>query len=379
MKILYHHRIASKDGMYVHVEELTNAMLEQGVDLHFVCPGFSHNAEFGSEGGFSAKLRARLPSAAYEVLELGYSLLIAIKLINAIIRFKPEVIYERYSLYQPAGVFVAKLFGIPLLLEVNAPLAEERKKHNRLRLYSLAKRIENYTWRNASWVLPVTNVLADYIRQSVAVEDRIRVVANGVNKKVFDRLPEVKVKAPGTEIVIGFTGFINPWHRLDLALEAMAAHKDKNIKFVCVGEGDVRKELVLQSERLGIADQVKFTGLVGRDKVFDYVSTFDIALQPAVTDYASPLKLFEYLAVGSLVIAPRTENILEVINDASAILFENDNLLDFSEKLSDAIANYNELYPIRVKAQQLIEGRGLTWQKNAERIVALARQSLAKG
>ena len=43
MKILYHHRIASKDGMYVHVEELTNAMLEQGVDLHFVCPGFSHN------------------------------------------------------------------------------------------------------------------------------------------------------------------------------------------------------------------------------------------------------------------------------------------------------------------------------------------------
>ena len=149
-------------------------MLEQGVDLHFVCPGFSHNAEFGSEGGFSAKLRARLPSAAYEVLELGYSLLIAIKLINAIIRFKPEVIYERYSLYQPAGVFVAKLFGIPLLLEVNAPLAEERKKHNRLRLYSLAKRIENYTWRNASWVLPVTNVLADYIRQSVAVEDRIR-------------------------------------------------------------------------------------------------------------------------------------------------------------------------------------------------------------
>ena len=320
-----------------------------------------------------------MPSAAYEVLELGYSLLIAIKLINAIIRFKPEVIYERYSLYQPAGVFVAKLFGIPLLLEVNAPLAEERKKHNRLRLYSLAKRIENYTWRNASWVLPVTNVLADYIRQSVAVEDRIRVVANGVNKKVFDRLPEVKVKAPGTEIVIGFTGFINPWHRLDLALEAMAAHKDKNIKFVCVGEGDVRKELVLQSERLGIADQVKFTGLVGRDKVFDYVSTFDIALQPAVTDYASPLKLFEYLAVGSLVIAPRTENILEVINDASAILFENDNLLDFSEKLSDAIANYNELYPIRVKAQQLIEGRGLTWQKNAERIVALARQSLAKG
>lgn len=379
MKVLYHHRIASKDGMYVHVEELTNAMLEQGVDLEFVCPGFNENSEFGSEGGFSAKLRARLPSAVYELLELGYSLLIAIKLIKTIIRFKPDVIYERYNLYQPAGVFIARLFSVPLLLEVNAPLADERKKHNGLRLYYLAKKIENYTWRNATWVLPVTNVLGNYIRQAEVPENRIRVVANGVNKKVFDRLAKVKAKKPGSQIVIGFTGFINPWHRLDLALEAIAAHKDKNIKLVCVGEGNIRAELAAQAKQLGIADKVEFTGLVTRDKVFDYVSTFDIALQPAVTDYASPLKLFEYLAVGSLVIAPRTENILEVIDDTSAILFENNNLVDFAEKLSDAIENYDQLYAIRVNAQQLIEVQGLTWQKNAERVLGLARQSLAKG
>ena len=29
MKILYHHRIASKDGQYVHIEEIIKAMKKQ--------------------------------------------------------------------------------------------------------------------------------------------------------------------------------------------------------------------------------------------------------------------------------------------------------------------------------------------------------------
>lgn len=377
MKVLYHHRIASKDGMYVHVEELTNAMKELGVKLQFVCPGFNENSEFGSEGGVSARLRDILPAAIYELLELAYSFVVAVRLIKAIVKFKPDVIYERYNLYQPVGVIVAKLFGLPLLLEVNAPLADERRAHNGLQLYSLAKKIENYTWNGATWVLPVTNVLAGYIRQAGVDDKRIKVIANGVNRNVYDTLPAVKQASGESEIVIGFTGFINPWHRLDLALVAIAQHKDKNIRLVCVGEGDVRQILELQAKELGIEDKVTFTGLVTRDKVFNYISTFDIALQPAVTDYASPLKLFEYLAVGSLVIAPRTENILEVVDDTSALLFENNNLEDFAEKLSYAIDQYEKFYSVRIRAQQLVVERGLTWQKNAERVLQLAKQSLA--
>lgn len=361
--------------MYVHVEELTNAMLEKGVDLKFVCPSFNEESDFGSEGGFTAKLRAKLPAALYELLEFGYCFLVAIKLIKTIIKFKPDVIYERYNLYQPVGVIIAKLFKLPILLEINAPLADERKKHNGLKLYWLAKKMEDFTWRNATWNLPVTDVLADYVRAAGVPDSRIQVIPNGVNQKVYDQLPKVGNKSKD-EITIGFTGFINPWHRLDLALKAIANNKNLNIKLVCVGEGDIRAELAAQAKELGIEDKVTFTGLVTRDKVFDYVSTFDISLQPAVTDYASPLKLFEYLAVGSLVIAPRTKNILEIINDDTALLFENNNLTDFAEKLTYALKNYESLLEVRTNAQLLIEEQELTWQGNAERVLNLAQQSL---
>lgn len=139
---MYHHRIASKDGQYVHVEELTNALLEQGHELHFVAPQVNENADFGGDGGFVSKLKKALPKALYEILELSYSAWVFIKLVVAILKFKPEVIYERYNLYQPAGVLAAKLFNIPLLLEINAPLAEERAKYSGLALQGFAKKIE---------------------------------------------------------------------------------------------------------------------------------------------------------------------------------------------------------------------------------------------
>ena len=48
MKILYHHRIASKDGQFVHVEELTNALKEAGHEINFVSPGFTDDTDFGT-------------------------------------------------------------------------------------------------------------------------------------------------------------------------------------------------------------------------------------------------------------------------------------------------------------------------------------------
>ena len=74
MKILYHHRIASKDGQNVHVEEIIHALRELGHEVRVVAPGLHDDSEFGHEGGWVARLKAALPKALYELLEMGYSL-----------------------------------------------------------------------------------------------------------------------------------------------------------------------------------------------------------------------------------------------------------------------------------------------------------------
>lgn len=372
MKILYHHRIASKDGQYVHVEELTNSFIQEGHELLFVCPEFADKAEFGGEGGIATKLKAKLPKSVYEILELGYSLLIAVKLISAILKFKPDFIYERYNLYQPIGVIIARLFKLPIILEVNAPLVQERSKYSGLALPRFAKWIENFTWRKATYVLPVTQVLAEHIYAAGVPKERVVVVPNGINEKEIAELDKRAAERENTkDIVIGFTGFINPWHKLDKALDAIAQINNKQIKFICVGEGDIRPDLEQQAKTLGISDQVTFTGLVNRQEVFDYVAQFDIALQPSVTEYASPLKLFEYLASASLVIAPDMPNIREILDEKNALLFNPDDPNDFKHKLLDALENFEKFKAIRLAARAAINEQGLTWQKNAQRVISL--------
>jgi len=374
MRILYHHRIASKDGQYVHVEELTNAFKEQGHTIDFVCPEFSKETSFGNEGGIAKKLKAMLPRAIYEILELGYSFLIAFKLIRQILNDRPDFIYERYNLYQPAGVIVAKLFNLPILMEVNAPLVDERTKYSGLSLKRFARVIEKFTWRHATFVLPVTQVLGHRVHDAGVPYEKIKVIHNGINQNIYKNLSfSFHDKKESQNVIIGFTGFINPWHKLGLAIDVISELKNQNVHLLCVGEGEIRPELEEQAKQLGIADKVTFTGLVTRDKVFGYVSTFDIALQPAVTEYASPLKLFEYLAVGSLVVAPDMPNIREVLDEKNSILFDPNNTDDFKEKLIFSLKNLNQLGEIRKNAYQTIINQGFTWQENATRIISLLK------
>ena len=376
MKILYHHRIASKDGQYVHVEELTNAFIEQGHELYFVAPQVNENAEFGGDGGFVSKLKKALPQSLYEIIELTYSLWVFIKLAVAILKFKPDVIYERYNLYQPAGVLVAKLFNIPLLLEINAPLAEEREKYSGLAMPSFAKKIEDYTWRGADYCLPVSNVLADYVRAVGIEENKIVVIHNGVKQQFIEHMLKKPIDEDKKQITIGFTGFIHPWHGMDKALEAIAEHKELPLKLVCIGDGDILPELKLQAESLGISDKVEFMGLITRDKVLDYVQHFDIALQPDVTAYASPLKMFEYMAVGALIIAPRTPNIEEILSNDTALFFEKGDKQAFKDTLTEAITNYGKHIAKRTAVKGSVIENKFVWQENSKRVASIAQRKV---
>ncbi len=371
MKILYHHRIASKDGQFVHVEEIANAFIEQGHKLKFVAPSLNDNSDFGHDGGFVTKLKKLLPRSLYELLELSYSFWIFIKLVKTIKQFKPEFIYERYNLYQPAGIWASKLFNIPLLLEVNAPLVYERKTYSGLFLVKFAKWIENYTWKNATHTLPVTNELADHLREAGVTEQNITVIHNGVRQEFIDQMLAKPINENKKEIVIGFTGFIHPWHGLDKAINAIAQHKELALKLVCVGDGDILPELKQQAKELGIADKVEFKGLVTRDEVLDYVEKFDIALQPDVTEYASPLKMFEYMAVGSVIIAPDCPNIREILSDETAIFFTKGDQASFIEQLNETINKIEKLDKLRTAVKRSIVEKMFVWQSNTKKIIRL--------
>ena len=300
-------------------------------------------------------------------------------MIWCILKFKPDIIYERYNLYQPAGVIVARLFKLPLLLEINAPLADERKKYSNLSLPRLASYVENFTWKHAGALLPVSDVLSKIVINNSGVpESRTHVIHNGINKNILSSVFSDKPESHGDTITIGFVGFINKWHRLDLVIEAISEFPTKNIKFICIGEGDIKKDLEDLVIKRNVSDKVEFKGLIDRGEIFHYIKEFDIALQPSVTPYASPLKLFEYMAAGCLIVAPRTDNICEILNDENAILFDMNNERDFTIKLKQCIDNIKSYDSLRINVKETIGIKKFTWQDNASAVIRIANNLLGK-
>ena len=372
MRILYSHRIQSRDGQSVHVEELISALRAFGHEVLVVGPGFYDKAAFGGESGLVALLRSRLPRALGELAELGYNLLAYWRLRLACRRFQPQLIYERYNLYYLAGTLLSRRTGVRLFLEVNAPLADERARHGGLGLPGLARWLERYVWRSADRVLAVTGALKDIIVMAGVPPTRIEVVPNGIDPGRFANLPERE--RHDDAVVLGFVGFVRDWHGLDGVIAAMAADASgPRIRLDVVGDGPALPALRQQAEALGIAERVRFAGLVEHERIPAVVASFDIALQPRVVAYASPLKLFEYMAAGKAIVAPDQPNIREVLQDgATAVLFDPARDGSMWEAIGRLAADPAMRARLGEAARREIERRDYTWRGNAERLIRWA-------
>jgi glycosyltransferase involved in cell wall biosynthesis len=381
MKILYHHRTASKDGQAVHIEELIGALRELGHEVRVVAPAIGA-ADMGAEVGWVQRLKVHLPKAVYELLELAYSLVAYSRLASVAREFRPDFIYERYNLFLLAGLLLKRRLGIPLLLEVNAPLAEERRLFGGLGLPRLARWAEGKAWRGADFVLPVTKVLADRIAAVGVAAERLVVVPNGINRAHFAGAPDPRSAKErlglGGALVLGFTGFVRDWHGVDRVIRWMAsADAPANAVLMVVGDGPVRADLERLAVELSLSDRVRFTGIVARARVPEHVACFDIALQPAVVAYASPLKLFEYLALGKAIVAPRQPNIEEVLVDGeNAVLFDASEQGAFERGLTRLCTDAVLRERLSAAAAATIDRLDLTWAGNARRVTELAERAL---
>lgn len=370
MKILYHHRIASKDGQYVHVEEIIKAMRAQGHEVKIVAPNVAEKSEFGSDGGWVSKLRANLPQFCTELLEFTYAFYVFFKLCYAIVKHKPDGIYERYNLFLPAGIWAKKLFGLKLILEVNSPLYKERKQYGGIALDRLAKWTEVYAWRNADLVLPVTNVLAGYVKGVGVPANKITVLHNGIDPVRFNKnIENEREQRFQNKLVVGFVGFCREWHKLDEILGLLAEEKNERLFFLVVGDGPVADSLKQKATSLGISDNFHITGLVEREDMPYWLDQIDIAIQSAVTPWCSPLKLIEYLAKGKAIVAPDADNIQELLShNENAVLFDHENPSDLIKGVREIINDELLRKEIQQNAVRTIEEKQLTWDNNARYI-----------
>jgi glycosyltransferase involved in cell wall biosynthesis len=366
MNVLYHHRTKSRDGQAVHIRELIAALRRRGhaVEEWALSPG--DEGEMGSEGGLVGKLAAAAPRICYELAEHAYGPIIAPRLVAAGRACDADVLYERHALNNSAGMRAARKLGVPYLLEVNSPLTRERSGYETLVLQKWAARCERRVLAAADRLLVVTHVLRDILIEDGLPPERVVVIPNGADMSLYPDTPP----AERDELVIGFTGFFRPWHGLETLVDALAdGALPAGARLLLVGDGPSRSDIEARAAQRGLADRVEITGSVERAAIPDLVRSMDICVQPAATPWASPLKLFEYMAAGRAIVAPDQPSLREVLaHERDALLFEPDD----PGAMAAAVVRLGNDAALRTALGATARERVLevpyTWDGNAARI-----------
>ena len=331
MRVLYHHRTMADGAEGIHIREIVLALRTLGHDVLVEALAGDPTQRGVVRASRLGMLRKLIPTFAYEIAELGYNAVGHRRLMAAIHAFRPDVIYDRYNSYSTAALTAARRAGLPLLLEVNAPVAYERSVYEHLRLHLpwLAQRYEKSIFNGADRIFAVSTPLKRYLVDTLRIDPhKIIVLPNGADPDVFAPASGRDVRLRhgiDNRTVIGFVGILRPWHGVDLLLDAFRDLRTQSdsVHLLIVGDGPMRDPLEAHARRLGLVGAVTFTDRITHAEVGAYIAAMDVCVSPHATFYASPMKVLEYMSMGKPVIAPAMDNIRDIIEDGrNGTLFE---------------------------------------------------------
>ncbi len=376
MRILYHHRTQAEDGQAVHIRALQRAFAAEGHQVFEVAlVAWSEAAGPRRRSGWG--LLTRAPRLVRELAEYAYGPLVGPRLVRAGREHAVDLVYERYAFGGSPGAAAARRLGVPAVLEVNAPMAHELGRTRGLALPRLARRVEARALKSADLVCVVTAVLGDMLLELGVERERLLVTPNGVDLERYgggDRRAaraELGLTCEPSAVVLGFVGYYRDWHRLDLAIDALASAPLAGAHLALVGEGPAHEALLARAAQAGVGARVHFCGPRPHERVPALLAAFDVALVPAINPYASPLKLHEYMAAELALVAPDQPNLREVLEPGrNALLFPPGDGAALTAALGRLCADPALRAQLGRAARATVVERDLTWRGNARRIAA---------
>lgn len=332
---------AQAGGSVGHVAGVINGLASEGAEVSIVSPTETPMLDRRVRHVRPSRLRVLgIPSQANLFRMQRGALRAAIAEART---FRPTMVYQRLTLGDFTGALVAKMLGIPLVVEYNgSEVWCLRNWGDGVRYRAQFEASEQAMLDRANYVFTISEVLRDELLARGVPGKRVGWYPNGVDAERFSparfRAEDVRAhrKRLGfgeTDRVVTFVGTFGDWHGAEVLAHASVLlcgrpelPERPRLRFMFVGDGRNRQRCEMIVAGTPAADACTFVGLVPQHETPEYLAASDILVSPHVPNpdgtpfFGSPTKLFEYMAMGKPIVASALGQISKVLVDGETAL-----------------------------------------------------------
>ena len=279
------------------------------------------------------------------------------------------------------SVFVAKLFGSKVILDIHDPMPETYgSKYRSLANNAVSRMLrvqEKLSVAFADWTITVSDPVKDgiLIKRGYRPET-IGVVANFADDAVFKPLPYPAVEG---KIHFVFHGTILERYGLGMLVEAVAQVRNRDkIHVRIIGEGDFSATLIDLIRNHRVNHVIEFVNRVfPLHDIPKMLSDCHVGLVPlnveasSVANFALPLKLVEYTCLGLPSITVRNAAIEHYFRPDECMFFNSGDAAALARIIDHVAEAPDCLYEYR-KGLEEVRGR-LLWSKEKNKYLAMIK------
>jgi len=223
-------------------------------------------------------------------------------------------------------------------------------------------------------IVTITNGLKqDLVADYAYSADKISTAPDGVDLETFDikitrQEARERLDLPGDKKIILYTGHLYTWKGVDTLADAS---KNLPVDILIYTVGGDAQEINAFNQR-NPNHNIIAAPAVSREKVAIWLKAADLLILPNSAKekisekYTSPLKLFEYMASGTPIIASDLPSIREILNNKSAIFFKPDDTMSLLNEINSSFRQNINLNQINANTKQMIDN--YTWHNRATHI-----------
>ena len=378
MKLLYIHDVPvdSEEANIIGVVQMCHAFANNGVDVVLAVPKIENNdnkdfyiqvikRKVGVDTNFSIVTFRKVTVCGKLRFVGGYLGVKSLLKTN-----KADICFIRRASF----VGLVLKANIPVVYESHNSLSHEGLKilNNFWTRHVIKKSNQNHFLK----FITISNALADYWKTKGIPEDKILVSHDGFDHKMFINRKKKSVARkelglPDNQKIVLYVGSLYRDRGIEEIIQLAQCFKD--VLFMVVGGSKKERKYYDDLAQKKNTNNLHFKGRIPHYQVPDYLFAADILLmvwtnKVKTINYCSPLKMFEYMAAGRIIVGHAFPTIKEVLEDReSALLADPDSFNELKDKLNLALES-NSIETIAEKARYLAFNK-YSWDRRAKSII----------